>query len=55
MLLSNHLSEKSCSIVCYFYILTIVILAISHFGFEGGIWVLVASVAGHCILITCTL
>ena len=28
-----------------------VILVISCFGFEGGIWVLVAPVLGHCILV----
>ena len=27
----------------------IVILVISHFGFEGGTLVLIASVLGHCI------
>ena len=29
-----------------------VILVISRFGFDGGIWVLVAPVPGHCILVT---
>ena len=28
-----------------------VILFISLFGFEGGIWVLISIVSGHCILI----
>ena len=30
----------------------LVILVISRFGFEGGIWVSVAQVPGHCILVT---
>ena len=29
-------------------------LDISRFGFEGGIWVLIAPVPGHCILVTIT-
>ena len=29
-----------------------VILVISSFGFKGGIWVLIAPVPGHCILVT---
>ena len=29
-----------------------VMLAISHFGFEGGMVVLIAPVSGHCILVT---
>ena len=28
-----------------------VILVISRFGFEGGIWFLIAPVLGHCILV----
>ena len=30
----------------------IVILVISHFGFEGGTLVLIASVTGHCLYFT---
>ena len=30
----------------------LVILVISHFGFEGGILVMIASVPGHCLLVT---
>ena len=45
-LLSGHLLGNSCS-VCLF-----VILAISNFGFEGWIWVLIASVPDLCILHT---
>ena len=30
------------------------VLVISHFDFEGGVWVLITSVPGHCILVTCT-
>ena len=37
--------------ICAHCILT-VILVISRFGFEGGICVLVASVPGHCILVS---
>ena len=29
-----------------------VILVISRFGFEAGIWVLIAPVPGHCLLVT---
>ena len=35
--------------ICSFCILTIVILVISRFGFEGWIWVLIASVPDMCI------
>ena len=28
-----------------------VILVISRFGLEGGIWVLIAPVSGHCLLV----
>ena len=38
--------------LCSLCILIFVILVISHFGFEGGIWVLIAPVPGHCILVT---
>ena len=29
-----------------------VILVVSRFGFDGGIWVLIAAVPGHCMLVT---
>ena len=29
-----------------------IILVISRFGFKGGIWVLIAPVPGHCMLVT---
>ena len=35
---------------CSLCILLFVILVISGFGFEGGIWVLIATVPGLCIL-----
>ena len=35
-----------------FVLLLIVILVISHFGFEGGTLVLIASVPGHCLSFT---
>ena len=39
--------------ICSLCNLTIyAILVISRFGFEGGIWVLIAPVPGHCILVT---
>ena len=38
--------------VCSLCILTICILVIFRFGFEGWIWVLIASVPGLCILFT---
>ena len=31
----------------------IVVLVISHFGFDGGTLVLIASVPGHCLSLTC--
>ena len=31
-----------------------VILVISRFGFWGGLWVLIAPVPGHCLLVTFT-
>ena len=34
------------------FFLLFVILVISRFGFKRGIWVLIPSVPGHCILIT---
>ena len=36
--------------ICSLCILTILILVISRFGFDGWIWVLVASVPDLCIL-----
>ena len=55
-LLSGHLFGKELltrlTILHLYYILTIVILAISRFGFEGGIWVLISSIPSHCILVT---
>ena len=39
--------------VCSLCILTICVISIiSRFGFEGGIWVLIALVPGHCIRVT---
>ena len=38
--------------VCFFCILTICNIVISRFGFEGWIWVLIASVPDLCILFT---
>ena len=35
--------------VCSLSILTYYILVISHFSFEGGTLVLIASVSGHCL------
>ena len=34
------------------YSYCMVILVICHFGFEGLSWVLIASVPGHCFLVT---
>ena len=28
-------------------------ICIFRFGFEGGVWVLISQVPGHCILVTC--
>ena len=39
-------------IICSHTILTIFISYISRFGFEGGIWVLIAQVPGHCTFVT---
>ena len=49
-LLSGHLLGISCSLVDHMF--SFVILVISRFGFEGWIWVLVASVPDLCILLT---
>ena len=53
MKLSGQLLEESCSfgLAYVFYIFT-VFLVISHFGFEGGTLVLIASVPGHCLSFT---
>ena len=40
--------------ICSLCILTIYNSIISRFGFEGGIWILIAHVPGLCILITFT-
>ena len=37
---------------CSLCLLTICVFVISRFGFEGWIWVLIASVPGLCILLT---
>ena len=34
------------------YLYSFEILVIACFGFEGGIWVLIAPVSVHCILVT---
>ena len=50
-----HLLVESCSFglpYVLFVFLLIVILVISHFGFEGGTMVLIASVPGHCLNFT---
>ena len=41
-------------IICYICILTICNLVISHFGYEGWIWDLIAPVPGLYILLTFT-
>ena len=38
--------------ICSLCMLTFVILIISRFGFERGIWVVIDPVPGHCILVT---
>ena len=57
-LLSGHHLGKICSLgwlLVHVVILLIVILVISHFGFEDWIWVLIASAPDHCLLVTCSL
>ena len=49
-LLSGHLLGKISLYVDY-----LLFLVISRFGFEGGIWVLIALVLGHCIPVTYTI
>ena len=51
MLFSKAFLGERCSFslpYVLFVFLLIVILVISHFGFEGGALVLIASVPGHC-------
>ena len=53
--LGGHLLGKSCSLgrsYVLFVFLLFVILVISRFGFDGWIWVLIASVPGLCIRFT---
>ena len=54
-LLSGQRLRRSCSLgwpyVLFVYLL-FAILVISYFSFEGGIWVQIASVSGHCIPFT---
>ena len=52
---SGQLLRKNCSLGCPYVLFVFwlfVILVISRSGFEGGIWVLIAPVHGHCILVT---
>ena len=37
------------SMFSFHYLVNIVILVFSHFGFEGGAFVLITSVLGHCL------
>ena len=48
-LLSGHLTRLT---ICFLCILTICIISNFPFGFEGWIWVLVASVPDLCIMFT---
>ena len=53
-LLSGHLLGNRCLLGSLLFVfLLYVILFISRFGFEGWIWVLIASVPDLCILFTC--
>ena len=59
-LLNGHLLEKSCLLGLSYLIFVFclfVILVISRFGFEGYIWVLIASVPRHAyfLLVICLL
>ena len=48
---------KSCPLGCPCVLILFclsVILVISRFGFEGGVWFLIAAVPVHCILATFT-
>ena len=57
-LLSGHLLAKSCSLdrltiySLYLFLLTTFDFSYLPFGSEGGIWVLIVPVPGHCILVT---
>ena len=42
--------ERAAHVLFVFWLF--VILVISRFGFEDGIWVLIAPVPGHCLLVT---
>ena len=56
-LLSGHPLRKSCSLgwpYVHFIFLPFLILFIISFGFEDGIWILIAPVHDHCILVTFT-
>ena len=48
-LLNRHLSGKSCHSVGGVF--SFVILVISCFGFEDGVWLLIAPVPVHCLLV----
>ena len=55
MQLRYHLLGESCSFglrYVLFVFSLIVVLVISHFGFEGGTLVLIASVPGRCLSFT---
>ena len=55
MFLSDHLLRKSCSLsrpYVLFVVSLFVSSAISRFGFEGEIWILIAPVPGHFIMKT---
>ena len=44
--------ERAANSVDHMFSLYFAYLVIYRFGFEGGIWVLIAPVPGHCILVT---
>ena len=48
---AGHLLGNSCLLVLFAF-WQYVILVISHFGSDGGIWVLIDPALGHCILVT---
>ena len=51
--MANFLERAALSVDHMFFMsLLFVILVISRYGFEGGIWVLITPVPGHCILVT---
>ena len=37
--------------LCPLYILTILFFVISRFGYDGGSWLLIAPITGHCMLV----